>query len=74
MDEILYDLPTGYYKDYIDRVNAVSVEQANHAIQNRIHPHNLLVTVVGTESVIGDAVRQAIPNLAHSEVIAYDAD
>jgi hypothetical protein len=32
------------------------------------------VTVVGTESLIGDAVRQAIPNLANSEIVPYDRD
>jgi hypothetical protein len=32
------------------------------------------VTVVGTESIIGEAVRQAIPNLAHSEIVSYDTD
>lgn len=74
LDEILYDLPPGYYKDYISRINAVTVEQANRAICNRIHPQNLLVTVVGTESLIGEAVRQAIPNLANSEIVAYDTD
>lgn len=74
LDEILYDLPIGYYKDYIARINAVTVEQANRAIRNRIHPQNLLITVVGTESLIGDAVRKAIPNLASSEIVAYDTD
>lgn len=74
LDEIIYDLPPGYYKDYVARINAVTVEQANRAIQNRIHPQNLLVTVVGTESLIGEAVRQAIPNLAHSEIVPYDTD
>jgi zinc protease len=74
LDEILYDLPPGYYKDYVARINAVTVEQANRAIQNRIHPQNLLITVVGTESLIGDAVRQAIPNLASSEIVSYDTD
>jgi zinc protease len=74
LDEILYDLPPGYYKDYIARINAVTVDQANRAIRNRIHPENLLITVVGTEALIGNAVRQAVPNLAHSEIIAYDTD
>jgi zinc protease len=74
LDEILYDLPAGYYKDYLARINAVTVEQANAAIQKRIHPENLLIVVVGTESVIGGPVREAIPNLADSEIIPYDTD
>ncbi|HTM46696.1 MAG TPA: pitrilysin family protein [Polyangiaceae bacterium] len=73
-DEVLYDLPPGYYADYISRINAVTLDQANAAIRNRIDPKNLLIVVVGTESLVGNAVRAAIPDLEHHDVVPFDRD
>jgi zinc protease len=74
LDEEIYDLPAGYYADYIDHTNAVTLEQANQAVRDRISTDDLLVVVVGTASEIGDALRDAIPNLARSEVVPFDRD
>ena len=74
LDSILYDLPDNYYEHYIDHVKAVTLEQVNAAIRERIATENLLITVVGTESEIGSAVRDAIPNLAEVKVVPFDAD
>ncbi len=70
----LYDLPEGYHEQWLERVQSVTLEQANQAVRARISPENLLVTVVGTEAEIGSAVRDAIDGLAGTEVIAFDAD
>jgi zinc protease len=72
IDELIYDLPPGYYKNYIDHVRAVTLAQVNAAIRNRISVNNLLVTVVGTESEIGGPVRDAIDGLRDVEVIPFD--
>lgn len=74
LDEILYGLPPGYHDRYTERVEAVTLEAANAAVRQRIDDRNLLVVVVGTESEIGARVREAIPDLAHSEVVPFDAD
>lgn len=74
LDEELYDLPAGYHSEYVERVQAVTLEQANEAVRRRISSDNLLVVVVGTDSEIGDAVRNAVPNLAHAEVVPFDRD
>jgi zinc protease len=74
LDQILYDLPAGYYENYIERVNAVTLDQANAAIRNRISTRDLLITVVGTESVIGGALREKIADLASVEVVPYNSD
>lgn len=71
-DQALYDLPSDYYSRYLERVQAVTLEEANRSVQNRLSEEDLLVTVVGTESVIGDAVRGAIERLASSEVVPFD--
>ena len=72
LDQALYGLPDDYYSRYLERVNAVTLEQANASVQNRLSDENLLVTVVGTESVIGTSVREAVSNLASTEVVAFD--
>jgi zinc protease len=69
LDAALYDLPPGYYERYLDSIKGVTLEAANDAIQKRISSDNLWLTVVGTETQIGDAVRSAIPNLGHHEVV-----
>lgn len=74
LDSELYGLPAGYYERYLDHIKAVTLEQANEALRARLSEENLLVTVVGTESAIGDAVRGAIPGLGSSEVVPFDAE
>ena len=74
LDAELYGLPPGYYERYTDSIKGVTLEAANQAIQQRISTEALQLVVVGTESQIGEAIRGAIPKLAHSEVIPYDAD
>ncbi len=74
LDADLYDLPRGYYERYEDNVRAVTLGEANAAIQRRISLDDLLVTVVGTESEIGADVQKAIDDLAHTEVVPFDSD
>ena len=72
LDQALYGLPEDYYSRYLERVQAVTLEQANASVLNRLSDENLLITVVGTESVIGTSVREAVHNLASTEVVAFD--
>jgi zinc protease len=74
LDSELYGLPAGYYEDYVERIKAVTWEQANAAAAARLSESDLLVTVVGTAGQIGDAVKAAIPELAASEVVPFDAE
>ena len=74
LDEVVCDLPPNYYGHYIERIEAVTREAANQAVRTRIPEENLLVTVVGTESEIGSAVRDAIDGLDTVEVIPFDQD
>ena len=50
LDEQLCDLPEGYYANYTDSIEAVTLEQANAAIQKRISLEDLVMVVVGTHS------------------------
>lgn len=74
VDEDLYGLPSDYHTGYIGHVQAVTREQANGALKARLSADDFVVIVVGTASEIKDAVAKSIPNLASTEVVAYDAD
>jgi zinc protease len=74
LDSALYGLPPGYYENYVERVKAVSLEQANAAVKARLSEQDLLVTVVGTASQIFDGIKASIPDLSSSEVVPYDAE
>jgi zinc protease len=74
LDEVMYGLPDGYYRDYTKHVEAVTLEQVNAAIARRLNPRNLVFAVVGTASQIFDEVRGAIPELADAQVVPFDRD
>jgi zinc protease len=74
LDSVLYDLPPGYFENYLETLRGITLEQANEAVKTRLSDENLVFTVVGTESVVGQAVRDAIPNLASTSVVRYDAE
>ena len=74
LDALIYDLPAGYYDDYLDHIAGVTLEAANAAIRQRISPENLVIAVVGTASEIEADVRAAIPDLGAHEVVSFDAD
>jgi zinc protease len=74
LDAELYDLPPGYYPRYLENLRAATLEQANQAVRERLSDENLLLCVVGTEATTLADVKQAIPNLASSEVVRYDAE
>ncbi|WP_437786299.1 M16 family metallopeptidase [Sorangium sp. So ce1097] len=74
LEEILYDLPEGYHEAYVQRVEAVTLEEANAALRRRIPEDDLVIGVVGTHAEIGDAVAAAIPKLAEVKVEPYDLE
>jgi zinc protease len=74
LDIELLDLPRDYYDAYLDHVAAVTTDAASASVRSHIDPKNLLVTVVGTAATTLDAVKAAIPELASTEVVAYDLE
>lgn len=73
LDAELHELPPGYYERHVEALQAVTLDQANAAIQRRISDRDLLVAIVGTHSEIGAAVEAAIPDLAKVEVVPFDS-
>jgi predicted Zn-dependent peptidase len=74
LDAALYDLPPGYYEEYLDRIAAVTLAEVNLALAQRLPKDDLLIVVVGTASAIQSQIEQAIPALADSEVVRFDVE
>lgn len=72
LEDVLYDLPAGYHDKYLEHVEAVTVASANTAVKARLSEDDLVVTVVGTYSELGDAIAKAIPNLGSIEVLPFE--
>jgi zinc protease len=74
LDIELFDLPEDHHTHYVDHVEQVTLGAANEAVLHHISTGDLVITVVGTHSIIGEAVAKAIPNLAAVQVVAFDAE
>jgi zinc protease len=74
LDETLYSLPDGYHRDYLARIQAVTVDEVNGAIRSRITPEDLVISVVGTAKEILEPVRAAIPRLSSVDIVPFDTD
>ena len=73
-DEMLNDLPAGYHDAFVERIQAVTLEQANAAVRNRISLEHLVVVVLGTHAAIGGEVKKAIPSLASERIVPFDTE
>lgn len=70
----IYGLPGGYHERYVERIQAVTLEQANEAVHTRIRPDNVLIAVVGTAEAVRPGLQDAIEGLQSTEVVPFDAD
>ena len=73
MEVRLYDLPPDYFKGYIDRVSSVTLDQVNAALKERLSPEDLVMSVLATESQVGEALRK-LPKLDSVTVVPFDQD
>jgi zinc protease len=74
LDELVMDLPKGYYREYVDRVQAVTLDEANAAIRKRLSSRDLLVSIVATAKDLQPALEKAIPGLSEVKVVPFDRD
>ncbi len=51
-----YDLPKDYYATYLQRLNALTVEEVNTAAKEFLKPENMYITVVGNASEIEEGL------------------
>lgn len=73
LDEILYDLPIGYYASYPKRVADVRLADVNAALRRRLDPSHLVVAVVGTADRVLTDIQGVLPG-AETEVIPFDTE
>jgi zinc protease len=74
LERALYDLPDDYHAGFLDKVQAVTLADANAAVKERISEDNLVVGVVGTHAEVGEALTKAVPNLTGSDVVPFDLE
>jgi zinc protease len=70
----LLELPANYHTEYIELVQGVTSTHAKAAPAARLTDEDLVLIVVGTAPVTLDAVTKAIPNLASTTIVPFDAD
>jgi zinc protease len=74
LDIELLGLPKDYHSSYVEKVNATTLEEANAAAKARIDAENVLIVVVGTASQIEAGLKEAIPRLTSTEIVAFDSE
>jgi zinc protease len=73
VDVWLYDLPSDYFSAYTKRIENVSLADVNNALKRRLSAKDLVITVLATESELGDALR-SLPGLQSTRVVSFDVD
>jgi zinc protease len=66
---IVYDLPDSYFNDYIQKINAVTVEDITRVANKYLDPAKMSIVIVGDRKVIEDKLK----TLGYS-IILVDAD
>ena len=74
LDVELLGLPKSYYAEYVERVNAVTVDDVNDALRRRLSAEDLLITVVATAETLRAPLEGAIPRLRDTRVVPFDHD
>jgi zinc protease len=74
LDAALFDLPEGYYERQNERIEAVTLDQANAALRNRLSEDDMVIAVVGTYAEIGKTIEAAIPRLSGVDVVPFDLE
>jgi zinc protease len=70
----LLELPEDFHSRFVERVDAVTLEQANEAVRRRIDPRGLWLSVVGAAEALEPQLRAAVPDLAAVVVVPHDAE
>ncbi|MCC6528287.1 MAG: insulinase family protein [Polyangiaceae bacterium] len=70
----LLGLPEDYHARYLERIAAVTREQANAAVRRRLSDDRLWVSVVATADESAAALAGAVPDLVETVVVPFDAE
>lgn len=70
----LLDLPEDFHRRWVERIDGVTLDQANQAVQRRISASSLWVSAVATNEAIGAELRGAIDDLQNVVVDPFDIE
>lgn len=74
LDTRLLDLPQRYFRDHVERVEAVTLDEVNDCLRKRIRPKDLVITVVATAGELRAPLEKAIAGLDATRVVPFDAE
>jgi zinc protease len=74
LDAALFDLPEGYYERQNERIEAVTLDDANTALRNRLSEDDMVIAVVGTHAEHGKSITDSIPRLTSADVCPFDME
>ncbi len=74
LDRRLLGLPANFHDRYVERLQAVTRDEVNAALQRRLSPDDLLISVVATASELRTSLERAIPHLESTLVVPYETD
>ncbi|MEO6589889.1 MAG: pitrilysin family protein [Pyrinomonadaceae bacterium] len=57
-DLYVFELPANYYNDYIQKINAVSVEDINRVANKYLTPDKMAIVIVGDKAVIESKLKE----------------
>jgi len=60
LTEKIFGLPDGYYHDFADRIEALKLDDVNHAIESFVDPDHMMIGVVATASVSKADIAKAL--------------
>jgi zinc protease len=73
LEQRLWGLPEGYFKEFKEKVAGITLGEVNQAIARRVDLDHWLISVVGTYADNGAQIEEAIGELGEKRVVAYDA-
>lgn len=73
IDSVVGALPRGYHEQWVERIHAVTADQANAALQKRLAPNGLLATIVATADDVRDALAR-VPTIERIDTVPFDLD
>lgn len=73
VDVEVFGLPHDYYSRYVERLRAVTLDEANAALRARLSANDLVIVMLATASEVREALA-ALPGVQSVEVVPFDAD
>jgi zinc protease len=74
LDSELLNYPRSFFKNYIERIDAVTVDEVNAAIRKRFSADDLVISLVATASESQKAIEKGIAGLESTTIVPFDTE